>query len=551
MPAYNEGDCIFENIRMTREVMLDAGISAEIVAVDDGSSDNTLREIRRAAEAFDNVIEVRNPYNMGKGMALRSGFERSTGEIVVFLDADLDLHPSQIRKLVDVLEDTPCDVVVTSKHHPESHLQYPFSRTIASWVYYLMIKTLFNLPVRDTQTGLKVFRRKVLDDVLYRLLVKKFAYDVELLATAVRFGYKVHEVPAVLDFKRDLKWGRIRFEDVLSLFIDTLAVFYRLRIMRYYDGDRPRPGHVEKPVLIIVRSYPPPEEVIRRITNDSRIRIVCISKDIQGDEKPGDMLLFQNEELFISWLDEVTDTVEIAGFLGRGCLPVGSWVNYAVRNFDDPAVGAVCGPIIPGSFTSFLEKASGMVFSSIITSGSNAYLYSFRPVQDAGKGSMDNVFLRTELLRGKSSERNVLTLTDRFVCLSAGSKMIMRYDPDVAVIKKVPSLFIPYIRTLAREALSDGYTGLEMKDNCSVGWSLVFTAIWMFLIAGWLIVPLNVYLVLCLVYAAVVILTALSCMNPLIVPFFALGIFCNHFVRAFAFPAGIIKRFLEHRRHDG
>ena len=133
MPAYNEAAHIFENIRMTCEVMREVGIPSEIIAVDDGSDDNTLKEIERAARTFDNVIVARNPYNMGKGMALRTGFDYSGGDVVVFLDADLDLHPSQIQTLIDVLEAGPYDVVVTSKHHPESRLDYPWFRKVASW----------------------------------------------------------------------------------------------------------------------------------------------------------------------------------------------------------------------------------------------------------------------------------------------------------------------------------------------------------------------------------------------------------------------------------
>ena len=170
MPAYNEGAHIYENISMTRGIMREAGLFAEIVAVDDGSSDNTLEEIERAAKDFENVVVARNPYNMGKGMALRTGFDYSGGEIVVFLDADLDLHPSQIQKVLGVLDEGPYDVVVTSKHHPESRLDYPWFRKAASWVYYMLIKAMFGLPVRDTQTGLKVFRREVLLNV-FQVLV--------------------------------------------------------------------------------------------------------------------------------------------------------------------------------------------------------------------------------------------------------------------------------------------------------------------------------------------------------------------------------------------
>ena len=237
MPAYNEGVHICENIRMTDEVLRESGLDAEIIAIDDGSSDNTLAEIERAAEKFDNVTTARNHNNMGKGRALRTGFEHAKGDIVVFLDADLDLHPNQIHNLLDVLEAGPYDVVVTSKHHPESKLSYPFSRKVASLGYYMIIKVLFGLPVKDTQTGLKIFRRDVLDKVFHRLLVKTYAYDVELLATAVSFGYRIHEVPVVLEYTREHTWGRIQFSDVIRIFIDTIAIFFRLKILKYYDKE--------------------------------------------------------------------------------------------------------------------------------------------------------------------------------------------------------------------------------------------------------------------------------------------------------------------------
>ncbi|MFC1650336.1 glycosyltransferase family 2 protein [Candidatus Latescibacterota bacterium] len=235
MPAYNEGACIFENIRTTIDVLTDAGLKSEIIAIDDGSSDNTLSEINRAAETFVNVKAAFNYQNLGKGMALKNGFGLSTGEIVVFMDADLDLHPSQINNLIAKLDSGQCDVVVTSKHHPESKLSYPLSRKIVSYVYYLIIKILFNLPVRDTQTGLKIFRRKVLDNAFHRMLVKTYAYDVELLAISVKYGFRITEIPVVLDFKRSMKWGRIRIKDVFEVFTDTLAIFYRLKIQKYYD----------------------------------------------------------------------------------------------------------------------------------------------------------------------------------------------------------------------------------------------------------------------------------------------------------------------------
>ena len=540
MPAYNEEACIFENIRTTRDVMRDAGIDAEIVAVDDGSPDSTLAEIRRAGETFDNVLAVRNPYNMGKGMALRTGFEHSTGDIVVFLDADLDLHPSQICDLIGVLGKTPCDVVVTSKHHPDSQITYPFSRTIASWIYYLLIKTLFNLPVRDTQTGLKVFRRKVLDDVLHRLLVKKFAYDVELLAAAIRFGYTVREVPVVLDFKRSLKWGRIRFEDVLSLFIDTLAVFYRLRIMKYYDGERPRSLVTGRRILIVTRDWPLSEDTFRRLSSESVARIACISETGTGATAQPDVLHFSSDEHFMTWFASESGEIDIVGFLGQDCRPVGSWIKYALRNFNDDTVDAVCGPVLTGSYSTLFDRGSGLVYSSILTRGHNVYLHSFRPFKPVNKGLADNIFLRAELLKDTVAMKRLFS-SERYVTAGEGSEILMRYDPDVAVVKKIPPLFIPYLRTLAHEAFSDGYAaGRDVRKTREL-WPLVVTILWLFFAAGWMIAPPNVYWVTVGIYIAAVVLTTLSCFNIPSMPLFALGIIGNHIVRAVAFPVGLIK----------
>lgn len=544
MPAYNEGACIFENISMTRKVLGEAGIEAEIVAVDDGSSDNTIDEIKRAVATYGNVVAASNPYNMGKGMALRSGFEHSKGDIIVFLDADLDLHPSQILNLIEVLNTTPCDIVVTSKHHPESKLDYPWSRKAASWMYYFFIKTLFNLPVRDTQTGLKVFRRKVLDDVLHRLLVKKFAYDVELLATAVRFGYSIVEVPVILEFKRDLKWGRIRFEDILNLFIDTLAVLYRLRIMRYYDKNRHPQIRIVKPVLVAVRGCPPPAEVMKRISLDTNTRIVCISDDDTLDDKHTNIQFFRNDESLVTWITDMADSPEIIGFLCHDCLPVGSWVKNAVRNFEDPEVCIVCGPVIPGDYSSRLEHIAGLVFSSIITRGKEAYLYGYRPVQDVVKGSLDSVFFRAELLREGSLKDYGFRQDERFIYSGALSRGKIRYDPDAAVMKKVPPLFLPYFRFIARESFSDGYDLIQSYGIRKNIWPIALTLVWLILITGWVVLPIGIYKTLWVIYLSVVLITSLSCLDPISVPLFFTGIICNHIVRAIAFPAGILSRLI-------
>jgi glycosyltransferase involved in cell wall biosynthesis len=235
MPAYNESGHIFTNVRETCRVFGKAKCDFEIIVVDDGSTDDTYSEARRAADELDSVKVVHYPHNNGKGNALKEGFRSATGDYVVFLDSDLDLHPAQLHGLFRVMRNRRADVVIGSKHHPDSKLDYPGYRKFISRVYALVLKVLFNLPLRDTQTGLKVFDYEVLARVFPKVLCKRYAYDLELLVNANHLGYRVAEAPVVLNFRRPRRWGRIGMGDIYLTGIDTLAIFYRLHILRYYD----------------------------------------------------------------------------------------------------------------------------------------------------------------------------------------------------------------------------------------------------------------------------------------------------------------------------
>jgi dolichol-phosphate mannosyltransferase len=114
---------------------------------------------------------------------------------------------------------------------------YPRSRRVASWLYQQLNRVLFRLDVRDTQVGLKVFRREVADNVMPLLLVKQFAFDLELLAVARAMGYRrVRELPVRLDYR--FTGSEVGSKAVARALWDTAAVFYRLRILRTYERRR-------------------------------------------------------------------------------------------------------------------------------------------------------------------------------------------------------------------------------------------------------------------------------------------------------------------------
>ncbi len=233
MPAYNEANHIIFSIKETMRTFNEFGCDYEIVIIDDGSKDGTYEKIKEFAADHTNLCAKRNRVNFGKGRALKKAFRYTIGDYIVFLDADLDLHPEQVKVLFDAMRKYKADVVIGSKRHPESKVNYPLQRKIISSGYYYLVRSMFGLPIRDTQTGIKLFKRKVLEDAFPRVLIKRYAFDLELLVNAHHLGYKIVEAPIRLHFQRP--FGRIRFIDIWHTWRDTLAIFYRMYILRYYD----------------------------------------------------------------------------------------------------------------------------------------------------------------------------------------------------------------------------------------------------------------------------------------------------------------------------
>ena len=234
MPAFNESENIDRNLREVVDTFTRFADEFEVILIDDGSGDETYLYAARVSREFPDVVRVvRYDVNEGKGNALVVGSSYVRGEYVVFIDADMDLHPSQLPVFFEIMERENADVVVGSKWHPKSQVTYPPIRRFYSLGYFALTRLLFGLPLRDTQTGLKLFRTSLIRDVIPRVLSKRFAYDVELLAVAHRRGYRIVDAPVRLEYQRTL--GRLRLGAVWRTFQDTLAVFYRLNLLRYYD----------------------------------------------------------------------------------------------------------------------------------------------------------------------------------------------------------------------------------------------------------------------------------------------------------------------------
>jgi glycosyltransferase involved in cell wall biosynthesis len=235
IPGYNEGKSIFQNLEFSNAVFLDMFQEFEIVFVNDGSIDNTLVMAKNAAKIIPCLTIIDSPLNEGKGNALRLGTLQASGKYIVFMDADLELPPTQLPTFFGLLKSQNADVVIGSKLHPKSIINYPPGRKFVSFCYFIFIAFLFNQKFHDTQTGLKLFKAEVIKPVMKKIQVKRFAFDVEMMVMIARKKWNIVESPIIMEYKREQKWGRIRAKDILQVLKDTLAIFFRLHFSKEYD----------------------------------------------------------------------------------------------------------------------------------------------------------------------------------------------------------------------------------------------------------------------------------------------------------------------------
>lgn len=229
IPAYNESRRLANTLGAALAYFADSGLAGELIVVDDGSSDGTAEIVESYATSHPQVRLLRNDGNRGKGYSVRRGMLEARGRVALFSDADESTPLTEASKLLAAIESGEADVAIASRELPASDLARPQARhrRVLGWFFRQLVRLIVVRGFRDTQCGLKAFRREVAREVFQRQRLDRFAFDVEVIYLARRLGYRVVEVPVRWLDSRESRVRPVR--DGLRMVYDLLRI--RLRAL--------------------------------------------------------------------------------------------------------------------------------------------------------------------------------------------------------------------------------------------------------------------------------------------------------------------------------
>ena len=237
IPAYNESERIALTLERVLTHVRERNWNAEILVVNDGSSDNTADIVRRFAEQHGHLALIENPGNRGKGYSVRNGMLHASGEVVLFSDADLSSPIEEADKLFAALT-AGADVAIGSRWlRTELKTQrQPLHRQLLGRVFNLLLRVVLGLHYRDTQCGFKAFTRRATHLIFPLQHIERWGFDPEILFLAHKFGLKVQEEPVQWAHREGTRINPVR--DGLRMFLEMLKIRW-FSISGKYDTQQP------------------------------------------------------------------------------------------------------------------------------------------------------------------------------------------------------------------------------------------------------------------------------------------------------------------------
>jgi glycosyltransferase involved in cell wall biosynthesis len=242
IPAVNEERRLPETLEKIHDYLMTRGFRAEVIVVDDGSTDETVQVVDAAAQRFREIRRITNPINHGKGFAVRQGILEARGEIALFTDADLSTPIQEADKLIAAIREGGYEGAIGSRNLDRSLIETPQSapRQAGGVLFNRVVRILTGLPYADTQCGFKAFRLDRARILFEQQRVIGFGFDPELLFLASRHSLRIAEIP--------VRWAhdpgsKVKFlKDGLVMIGDLWTIRRNARRGLYPCQPAPTPG---------------------------------------------------------------------------------------------------------------------------------------------------------------------------------------------------------------------------------------------------------------------------------------------------------------------
>lgn len=231
IPAYNEEKRIEKTLLSIHEYLSRQSYDYEILVVDDGSKDKTVEVTSNLKFKIFNLKLIKNQVNHGKGWVVRQGMLEALGGLRLFMDADNSTTIDQVAGFLTFF-DRGYDIVIGSRRITGSEIavKQPWLRDFLGGVFRLVVHILVPLGVKDSQAGFKVFSKKAAEAVFDKQTIFRWAFDVEILALARKFGLKIKEVP--IRWANDAE-SRVKISGMIRMLLEVLQVRLNLWTGKY------------------------------------------------------------------------------------------------------------------------------------------------------------------------------------------------------------------------------------------------------------------------------------------------------------------------------
>jgi glycosyltransferase involved in cell wall biosynthesis len=227
LPAYNEANKLETAVAKVMKALEEFADSYEIIIAEDGSTDGTDKVAAMLSERYPFVKHLHGEKRLGRGVALKNAFKKSSGRILVYMDVDLATDVGQLKSLVKAIEEEGYDFATGSRMLSESKVERSLRRRIASKSYNFLVRAMLGSKVKDHQCGFKAFRREPLMQLLDEVTARHWFWDTEIIVRAFRKGYKIKEIP--VEWKGGHETKVKLFKDSFNMAGQVIKLWWQLK----------------------------------------------------------------------------------------------------------------------------------------------------------------------------------------------------------------------------------------------------------------------------------------------------------------------------------